>query len=245
MVFAENYKNIVHMEKLPDGKIEGASAYHWKVTLDKAQLANAMKETLMLMQKDLSDKDEIKISDIETALKVIDIKPFDLFVKKGEYLPIQAKGSMDILDKTGKNIGTMDMSFIFSGSAPVEIKAPAESTDILYLLGPIVQSSLDTARQKGREAVIKANMSNLRVQAELFLDAHQNSYLGFCSSPELKGAEASIKNNYGGTEFLCKNTSKTYAISVKLPTAGYWCVDYTGVSKSFASPISGTACPIQ
>ena len=238
----QKYKDVIHIEKLPDGEIEGASAYHWSVVLDKTKLAPMLAEISNMTQEDVKEKEEVKISDIEAGLKMIDIKHIELFVQKRDYLPAQVKFSVGISNES-KDLGILDMSLVVDGSDFVEIKAPAESTDILYLMGPLIQSSLGTAQQKGKEASIKANLSSMRAQAELFWDTNKGAYSGFCASKELKTARKSIEDN-GGTGFVCKEASQKYAIGVKLfENSGNWCVDSTGVSKATATLPSGTACP--
>jgi hypothetical protein len=245
IALVKKYKNTARIEKLADGQIEGASAYRFSVALDEAQLANMLKETVDVLQKDLPEKEEIKASDMEPFFKMIDIKSIELLIGKNDHLPAQVKISVDMLDEAGKNIGTLDISFIISGSAPVEIKAPADSTDILYLMGPIVQSSLMSARQKGNEAAIKANLSSIRARAELFYDSHGYSYSGLCSSQEVKSVREAIENA-NGTGFVCKESAKKYAVGAKFPgNAGNWCVDSMGFSVSIKNPLSGTVCPAE
>ena len=75
---------------------------------------------------------------IEDALQMIDIHNIELLVHKENYLPIQVKSSIEISDETGKNTGTMDLSVIIDGASPVEIKAPANSTDFMYLFSNLM-----------------------------------------------------------------------------------------------------------
>lgn len=143
---AKKYENAIHIEELADGEIEGAVAYRWNVVLNKTQLANMLLEFLDVFPNNSKDVQKVKISDVETVLKLIDIKSIELLVQKNDYLPAQIKFSVDILDKSRKNIGTVDMSMITSGSDPVEIKAPAESTDIMYLMANLMTSMSKSGR---------------------------------------------------------------------------------------------------
>ena len=244
----KKYINMAHVEKLADGVIDSAPLYRWSINFEEKQFIDMYMEILEITRIDSMDKIEIETSDIktsiETALEKIDIKPIELSIQKKGYIPAQIKFSLGILDEDGINIADVNITSTFSSSGPVNIKAPAESTDILYLMGPIVQSSLNSARQKGQEAAIKANMSQLRPQAELFYDFNKYSYSGFCASKELKDIRKSIENS-GGTGFICRATGQKYAIGVNFPqkTSGSWCVDSTGASKTVATLPSGTACP--
>ena len=244
-VILKKYLSIVQAEKLADSSIDGDSAYRWRIDFEKKQFVDMFMEILEVTGKDSTGKigiqtPEVKAS-IESSLNLIDIKPIEILVKKAGYLPLQVKFSLGILDEDGTNIADVDITYTTTSSEPIKIEAPAESTDILYLLGPIVQSSLDSARQKGKDASIKANMSSLRVQGELFWDDN-NGYSGFCLSKELKDTRKSIEGS-GSTGFVCKDSVKAYAISTKLLQTGYWCVDSSGASKATSTASSGTTCP--
>lgn len=141
----KKYKNAIHVQKLADGEIEGAPAYHWSIALDEEKSAEMFLEIIKINSRYVEYYakygDEIKISDIKAALKMLDINSFEVFIQKKNYLPAQVKFSIDILDeKTGKDVGVMDMSIMIYSSGPVEIKAPADATDVIYLIGNLMSS---------------------------------------------------------------------------------------------------------
>lgn len=133
-VIAERYKVLAHTTKLPDGQIDGIPAYHFTMVLDKTQLIKMLTEVMEVIQKDSTDKQDIKSTDIEEAFKQMDIKAIDIFVGKADYLPVQVKMPFEMSDTDGKDIGGVDMSIAISKSDPVEIAAPASSTDIMELI---------------------------------------------------------------------------------------------------------------
>ncbi len=49
---------------------------------------------------------------------------------------------------------------------------------IIGILASVVLASLNTARSKGADAAVKANLANARAQAELFYDSNGSSYVG-------------------------------------------------------------------
>lgn len=49
---------------------------------------------------------------------------------------------------------------------------------IIGILASVVLASLNTARSKGADAAIKANLANARAQAALFYDSNGSSYMG-------------------------------------------------------------------
>jgi prepilin-type N-terminal cleavage/methylation domain-containing protein len=97
---------------------------------------------------------------------------------------------------------------------------------IIGILSSVVLASLNTARDKGQDAAAKANLSNMRAQAELFYDGDGNlSYSGVCDSTVVENAVDAA----GGTCFDESETgiSEGWAAEAPLST-GYFCVDYSG-----------------
>ncbi len=123
---------------------------------------------------------------------------------------------------------------------------------IIGILSSVVLASLSTARNKGKDAAIQAQMSAARSQAELYYSTTgNNSYgaavtLGNCASASANifGSDAnSMKNLIDAVITQAAGAANTacvvsaggagYAISAKLPSGAiYYCVDSTGVSRS-------------
>ncbi|MDE2399607.1 MAG: type II secretion system protein [Patescibacteria group bacterium] len=143
---------------------------------------------------------------------------------------------------------------------------------IIGILASVVLASLNTARSKGADAAVKANLANARAQAALFYDANNNSYMGtvgtandVCFSGALAGgvtgiyplvlAAASATGATMGAEnalettttAVCDPAASTWVAQAPLKaTAGtYWCVDSTGTSKQEAAVLAAnaTSCP--
>lgn len=133
---------------------------------------------------------------------------------------------------------------------------------IIGILSSVVLASLNTARGKGADAAVKANVNNIRAQAELVYD-NNSSYAGVCTDPNVvKGVSAaasasgatwtSTAQNVAG--LTCTSAAGTWMVSAPLksnnlggPTTGtdYWCVDNTGTSKivDTAPGATATVCP--
>lgn len=116
---------------------------------------------------------------------------------------------------------------------------------IIGILASIVLASLNTARNKGTDAAIKANLANIRAQAEIFYDGTGAGTYGtggdLCSTAgSLFAADATIANAIvaadsanGAETVVCHNTTSAWAISANLVSDGTaWCVDSTGASES-------------
>ena len=132
---------------------------------------------------------------------------------------------------------------------------------IIGILASVVLASLNSARSKGSDAAIKANMTNARAQAALFYDSNSNKYLGTggtvddvcfttASAGGVTGVYALLKAAADvtaatvvvngatqaaqtATQVAC-NAGTAYWVSqapLKTTGSGYWCVDSEGASK--------------
>ncbi len=133
---------------------------------------------------------------------------------------------------------------------------------IIGILSSVVLASLNTARSKGADAAIKANLNNIRAQAELSYDTNGN-YSSVCTDPNVvKGVTAAasaggntwtaVASNAAGMACLAASgtwVAMTPMKSTNLADASsgtdYWCVDNTGTAKleDAAPATSVTACP--
>lgn len=134
---------------------------------------------------------------------------------------------------------------------------------IIGILSSVVLASLNTARNKGADAAVKANLNGIRAQAELvFDDASVVSYALVCGNPNVSTAINAAKSAAGDssdtvTAFatpqtsgnsVCKvNGSIGWLVSVPLKsTSGqHFCVDGTGRAGVHTVPVpaSTTTCP--
>jgi len=133
---------------------------------------------------------------------------------------------------------------------------------IIGILASVVLASLNTARTKGADAAIKANLANTRAQAALFYDENSNTYAGVCAvgaKTVNAGVQAASTAAGTGTVIIdgavqtsttanCYATSLGYAASVKLksPTSTtYFCVDSAGTAKETTTALAATTivCP--
>jgi len=130
---------------------------------------------------------------------------------------------------------------------------------IIGILASVVLASLNTARAKGANAAIKANLANTRAQAEILYDAASN-YTGLCTNATIVNALNSANAALGGTvdttlanagsavKVSCHETAPAWAISSGLKVAEgnntMWCVDSAGASRGVnALAASAAVCP--
>ncbi len=102
---------------------------------------------------------------------------------------------------------------------------------IIGILSSVVLASLNTARGKGQDAAIKANLANARAQAELYYDNNSSSYdpdgatnTGVCT--QTGGISANVTAATG----VCFSSADAWIVTAPLQT-GYYCVDNSGASK--------------
>lgn len=118
---------------------------------------------------------------------------------------------------------------------------------IIGILASVVLASLNTARDKGTNAAIKANLNSARAQAEIFYDAN-GTYVGICAltgtnviGPMLTGAQ----NSFGGstTIYECGATAAGWSANAQLKaSAGWYCVDGTGQATTTSTDtVSGSS----
>ena len=128
---------------------------------------------------------------------------------------------------------------------------------IIGILSSVVLASLNTARGKGNDAKVKAQLSGARASAEIYYDsANPNDYGAttalcdnmFADVPSNMNIYSDATKYPSGTSIVCGSSGTAYAMKATLNnggTAAYWCVDSKGTSKQIAGAIgaSVTACP--
>ena len=124
---------------------------------------------------------------------------------------------------------------------------------IIGILSSVVLASLNSARAKGADAAIKANLANMRAEAEIYYDSH-NSYgtavngctgTGVMFSDDSTMAKAlTAAQNSSGSAPSCSSSGQAWAVSIPLKTdpTQHWCVDSSGTSASQNAAISGPSC---
>lgn len=121
---------------------------------------------------------------------------------------------------------------------------------IIGILSSVVLASLNTARGKGNDAKVKAQLSGLRAAAEIYYDNNGNygaaagtdCAAGMFADATSGMATYTASANYpSGATITCVSVgtpSTSYAVSALLPGAGgtnSWCVDSTGKSTGTAT----------
>lgn len=126
---------------------------------------------------------------------------------------------------------------------------------IIGILSSVVLASLNTARGRGNDAKVKAQLSGARAAAELYYDTNGSySTAGACSAASTMFTDTASNmatyvntaNYPTGTTIVCGSNGTAYAIKAELNgDTAYWCVDSLGKSAQYAGAIgvSATVCP--
>jgi type IV pilus assembly protein PilA len=121
---------------------------------------------------------------------------------------------------------------------------------IIGILASVVLASLNSARAKGADAAVKANLANIRAQAEIVYDT-DGDYDAVCADTTLAAGVAAAGTAGGGTG-VCNDSANAWAASADLKSTNvvgaatgtdYWCVDSTGKSEAVDNALgTNTAC---
>jgi len=121
---------------------------------------------------------------------------------------------------------------------------------IIGILSSVVLASLNSARTKGADAAIKANLSGLRGQAEIYYDKDQTynksgtPFKSVTCTADVYGdttvaaAIGKAKSNSGDApKTACAASEVSYAVAVPLKSnpAKAWCVDNSSTAKEVAT----------
>lgn len=121
---------------------------------------------------------------------------------------------------------------------------------IIGILSAVALGALNTARNKGIDAAIQADIESARAQSDLYYDANGQSYATICSNDALDGTPGIQRMIAGaiakGGVVYCNSDATTWVMSstLKTSTTSAWCVDTTGTStlRTNGNPTSGTHC---
>jgi prepilin-type N-terminal cleavage/methylation domain-containing protein len=135
---------------------------------------------------------------------------------------------------------------------------------IIGILASVVLASLNTARAKGADAAIKANLANMRAQAAIYYDTNSKYSAAavtctvtsggapsgctdlFNDPTMLAGLKAAAASSGATLDATTTSDGSAYAIdaALKATSGTMWCVDSTGKSEQVTASVSAlTVCP--
>lgn len=115
---------------------------------------------------------------------------------------------------------------------------------IIGILSSVVLVSLNSARDKGGDAAVRANIAGIRSNAEIIYDSNGNNYSTVCSATNVQAALNAARSAAGVANAInttyatagaaatvtCHSTTGAWAVESPLKTSGFYCVDSTGIS---------------
>lgn len=112
----------------------------------------------------------------------------------------------------------------------------------------LAQAQTQMAIKKGTEARLRADLAQLRAQAELYFTS-STGYTGFCNPlpstseyKDIRDIRADIISYTATSSLACYAGKSGYAMSVKLPLGAVTCLDSTGSFQDISSMITGPLC---
>lgn len=132
---------------------------------------------------------------------------------------------------------------------------------IIGILSVVVLASLNTARNKGSDAAIMADLDGIRTQAQLYFGDNANSYgtnvavESDCAATDNLFNDTTIKNQVAGADTANGTTNgivcnvaaggTAYAVSAALVAtpSTYYCIDSTGMGTTTTTALgTNTSC---
>lgn len=126
---------------------------------------------------------------------------------------------------------------------------------IIGILASVVIAQLNSARDKGGDAAVKSNLSNLRSQAALYFDENSSSYgpntgtscttagSVFADARVAAQIDAAEAASGGGSIAACANSTTLWTVSVPLrDKTKAWCVDSSGIAKEASANTTTIQC---
>jgi len=119
---------------------------------------------------------------------------------------------------------------------------------IIAILSAIAIVNLNTARIKGNDTTVQANLATLPAAAELFYD-NNGGYSGFCNATSIDGVKNSLQNlnNFGCDEmvnpkacFDCDTDPDAWIVFGRLHDGNWFCIDSWGTQSVTSTPASPT-----
>lgn len=133
---------------------------------------------------------------------------------------------------------------------------------IIGVLSAVVLSSLNSARAKGRDAAVLANMDSMSPQAVLYEDTNHtygtsanDCTVGVFSDTKIQSMLTAVALQNNNATPTCYANDVTYSLALVRPSGGgftpatvYWCVESTGKKCGIddVTPLSTTGlcgCP--
>lgn len=106
---------------------------------------------------------------------------------------------------------------------------------IIGILSATVLAIFGTEPSPGSDASIKAHLSTMRSEADIY-HMSNDSYSGVCNSSTFKDLTKTI-NQSTMQKYICNDNDSAYAASIPLSTGNYFCIDSNGAATGTLSAL--------
>jgi hypothetical protein len=129
--------------------------------------------------------------------------------------------------------------FGYNDLEPILNSLSIDKTNVQKLVD-VINQSLNASKDKGVDAMIKANLSNMRAEAAFYYD-NNGSYSGFCTNDKTFVATGENIKKATGFSISCfaSKTMWSASVSLKNATDTAYCVDDSGFAGAVSSPTIG------
>ena len=254
----ENYE----IKEMPVEKINKKEAYHYILSLNNKGIEKAILLFDVIKGNNLESAALANCVEQEEFNEVVD-KIFkegnklniEIWVGKEDYLLYRVKFEKKMLagsiSDEGADDGKIAINFDLRMSKfnkPVKIEVPENLSDLRSIVYGI-ENERKQRESRTRDYIIKSDLSELRMTAELYSMNHNNFYSGFCNSADAGRLKSEINKN--GKIVVCNDSKYEWAACSPLYNTEEknFCVDSTGVAKVEPNMICTpnwfkfTACP--
>ncbi|MEX2052435.1 MAG: hypothetical protein WD991_01945 [Candidatus Paceibacterota bacterium] len=185
---------------------------------------------------------DLRAEDIEKELNKIQNFQGEIWVGTKDQLPykLTVVFSSPIVEREDE-VGKVDMNLVLlldDWNQLVVVEKPEGAENFM----DFINRELQTAMTLGDDAYVKAVLSNMRTQAELYYDTEGFSYEGFCESPVALAEIKRINKENNSKSIICRDNESQFLAASPLSDGSYHCVSDAGATKSISKAPTGMVC---
>lgn len=231
---------LVITEEFPKTTLDGTFVHHYGWSADFEKLKALLPKILELQGKSPT---AISSTAIENFIDATEPIEGEIWIGVQDALPYKIIFTLKSkpTDSVQQNMSVTTTLTFGSYGPQGGIEAPANSQSVYTLL----KSSLDTAKLKSQDAIIKSHLSSIRAYAELSADMHEGSYASMCiETGGLLDAINEVNEVIAPQALTCEITGKSYRVFAPLvvdPTK-FFCVDSAGNAIELSGIPLGPLC---
>ena len=254
LTLIKNHPKIIKtIKRLPSEKISEVATNHYKIEIDKNEIANALAEYATSKTGEQAQAEEINALK-ENLNKYVSINNFEIWIGKKDNFVYKITLDVEISGlATEEEAGTAGSvrfqltTSAFNQNKPLTISEPQETTSVEELMTALMVSQLQSSELNAKDASIKSNMDQLRSIAETYKTTNKQYSSKIINNTKCNSSLVkTFLETSTGKYVLCENiqsyspgafnirinslkdTAAKYCIQKVLNSGQTWCIDYTG-----------------